>query len=425
MEAATENNKDQTGDDRKISLFTYMSGTGRKLIRWEKNDLITMDQLFAILEYERVSNGKRLFRSLVGLALFAIAMGVLAIIAANWSHIPGGVKVGAHFLLNIAAACAVWKYHKERADIKREGATLLFFALNLTMIVLIGQVFQLGGNYAGALTLWMVMSSPAVFLFGKSPINAVPWVLAFLATIWALLVDFISIRHEDLLSFLVFLGAGLYVPLVLAGASGLRAVTKHRPEWSQVLFRFALLIFAIQATGGSFMWYGDVGDAMYKIMAEDGSYTHGYTLMLGVIAIAFVSVLVFERIKTALGHIEKDRTGYVFVIVSMISATMPLILMSGEVHFIAAVHFCAYWLFAGWVGYRLGYNRLINAAVTLITLRIIVIYFELFGGLMFTGFGLIFSGILSLAILKGAMRVHGRIMTRQSANENASQQVTG
>jgi len=77
--------------------------------------------------------------------------------------------------------------------------------------------------------------------------------------------------------------------------------------------------------------------------------------------------------------------------------------MTGDIDFMAAIHFVVYWCFAGWIGNRMGFNQLVSISITMVTLRIMIVYFELFGGLMLTGFGLIFSGILMLGILKTAM----------------------
>ena len=138
----------------KASIFAAMSGNARRVRRWEKAGIISGDQGSAILAFERDKQGKRFIRNLVGLALLAIALGVLSIVAANWAEIPGGVKIGAHFMLNIAAAAIMYGAARQNNPVWREGATFLFFALNLTMIALIGQVFQLDGNSAKPLHKW-------------------------------------------------------------------------------------------------------------------------------------------------------------------------------------------------------------------------------------------------------------------------------
>lgn len=403
-------------EQKSLSVMTYLSGTGRRLLRWEKAGLIDRTQLCGILDYEKAHNGRRLMRSLFGIALMAIALGILSIIAANWMHIPGEVKIGAHFILNVAVAAFMWKFAKvnnKRADNKygRDGMTVLFFALNLTLIVLIGQVYQLHGNYAAALSLWMLISTPAVFVFGHSALAAVPWVLAFLGTLAAVLYDFTDRYDLDSLPILlVWLATGLYVPLVMIAASAADIVRKYRAEWAPVLFRVSMIIFAVEATCGSFYWYSDLSRDLVRTLNEGDRYLMNYLMMLAVIVSAPLAVYGFEWLKTRQGKKIIDRTGIVFAIGSMISATLPFIILAREADFVAALHFCAYWAFAGWIGARMNYTQLINAAVTLVTLRIIVIYFELFGGLMLTGFGLIFSGLLTLAILKGSLKVREQII---------------
>ncbi|GJL86183.1 MAG: hypothetical protein DHS20C02_19580 [Micavibrio sp.] len=395
--------------EQNISIFTAMSGTGRRLRRWEKEKLLSHDQLLAILDFEKHNQGKRFFRSLISLALFAIAVGILSIVAANWAHIPGSAKIGLHFILNIAAAVTIWRAAGANNKIWREGATLLFFALSMTLIALIGQVFQLDGNYAGALSLWLVISSPAVFMYGKTAINAVPWVAGLLATIACVLFEAVQFFDEDLTSFLLCLGAGLYVPLLLMVAGVSRRIREHRVDWSYTFFRTSMFVLAIQGTLGSFLWYVGVGGELDDVLETAGSIGLGYGLMFGVIALAPIGVYIFESFKRRQGQKIMDRSAIIFVIGSIVSATLPLVLMAGEIDFIAAVHFVAYWCFAGWIGNRMGFNQLVSASITLVTLRIMVVYCELFGGLMLTGFGLIFSGILMLVILKVAVTLKKKI----------------
>lgn len=123
-----------------------------------------------------------------------------------------------------------------------------------------------------------------------------------------------------------------------------------------------------------------------------------------------VSVLIYAAVKARLyGARSVDINGVVFVTGSLVSIVAPLLLMLPNIEILGAVHFIAYWTFAGWIGYRLGYDRLVSSAITLICLRVIVIYLELFSSLLATGFGLIGSGIVILLFLRAAVSLNKKI----------------
>lgn len=386
-------------DSKTTIMMGAMSGAARRARRWEKANLITPEQTKAIIAFERERQGKRFLRGLMAVALFAIGTGVLSIVAANWVHMSGAVKIGAHFLLNAAAAVTMWKAARDNNKWWREGATLLFLILNLTMIALIGQVFQLGGSWGHALALWMLVSSPAVFIYGESFINALPWTVGALGTIAFNLGDILK-HLSDLNAFLVALAVSLFTPLILmaGGLNGKLAST--RPQWSVVFFRLGALILAADATFASFWWYTDVSRHLHETLAKAGSFGTGYVEMLAVCISAPLAATAWFRLNHMRGKI--DRTGLTFVIGSLVSYILPMVLMGGEHHFIGAIHFIIYWAFLGVVSYRLGYEQLVSYAISLITLRIIIVYIELFGGLFTTGVGLIAGGVLLLLTLRAA-----------------------
>jgi hypothetical protein len=53
--------------------------------------------------------------------------------------------------------------------------------------------------------------------------------------------------------------------------------------------------------------------------------------------------------------------------------------------------------------------RLLSLAITVLAIRIWVIYLEAFGGLAMTGLGLIFGGVFMLAMIYGARRLNRRL----------------
>lgn len=394
--------------EKQISAFALMSGTGRRLNRWKKAGLISDDQIRTILNFEKENQGKRWVRNLVGIALFAILIGILSIIAANWAHIPGSVKIGTHFLMNMAATFTIWHSDKTGNKNWREGATLVFTGLNLTLIVLIGQVFQLSGNYAAALTLWMGISSPAIFMFGKTPMTIIPWAIATLGTTGAIVAESVNYL-TDFHVFLTALIFSLCTPLIFMAVQGSPKKAKEPNAWGDTLYYFGALLLTAGATIASIYWYVDLRDVIEDILKDTGSYSLNYLLMLTICTTPLFMLFTYKVLSQGSDKESADNTGITFVAGSLISMILPIILMPSDINTMAAIHFVAYWCFLGWLGYRSGHDQIVTLATALITLRIIAVYFELFGGLLTTGFGLIGSGILLLASIHVARKIRNRI----------------
>lgn len=400
-------------EKKQARIFAAMSGTARKTRRWEREELITAAQAQAIVAFERDRQGRRFMRGLIGVGLFSIALGVLSIVASNWVHIPDGVKIGVHFLLNAAAAAGIWKADRDGNKWGREGATALFFGLNLTLIVLIGQVFQMSGSWAGALGLWMAVSSPALFVYGRTALNAVPWMAGLVAAVACVLFE-IADHTSDLTGFLICLATVLFLPLLLLAAGADERLETLRPQWTAVCFRAAITALAVMASLSSLMWYEDMSHEMERLLSRAGSFETGYGLMAMICIAAPVAVYAYEHLT---GKKETgDRGGIIFVIASLGASVAPLLLMSPGVDFLSAVHFIGYWSLIGWTGWKLGYERLVSLAMSFITLRIIIVYFELFGGLLSTGVGLIGGGVLILATVRGATELRKRIVNTYPRN---------
>jgi len=112
-----------------------MFGIHKKLTKWQDAGLIAPDQMHAILAHESSHTQGRFARGMIGIALFAIGIGILSIIAANWLWIPGAVKLGVHSLVNAGLAFAIWRMMGPDVNLlKRDSLVLILFFLTLTWI---------------------------------------------------------------------------------------------------------------------------------------------------------------------------------------------------------------------------------------------------------------------------------------------------
>lgn len=238
----------------------------KKLKEWVSAGLITEPQSDAIHAYETAKKRGGFGRNLVALSLFAILIGVLSVIASNWNAIPGGVKIGAHVLLNLSIGLAALKADLMNKDYWREGLAFAFFGLTLTLIVLIGQVFQLEGSHAGALLLWMLITLPFMLVFSQTRMTAIPWIVAFLGTFYTNMAFYAENLPQEWQS-VFYHGIAVLLPLAMMadGSSGL--FRKFKPVWADIFVKTGCALLAISAMVATILW-ADVVAGRYNPSSE-------------------------------------------------------------------------------------------------------------------------------------------------------------
>ena len=375
----------------------------KKLLEWVSAGLMTGEQADSIHAYEEARKSGRFGRGLIGLSLFAILIGVLSIIAANWNEISGDVKIGAHVLLNAGVGFfALWS-HKKGQDLWREGATFAFLGLTFTLIILIGQVFQMTGTPADAALFWLIITLPFFLLLGRGYMTAVPWMMAFLATIWLVVFDKIVNVPQEQKTFLVFSVVAI-LPLALMVAGGVERFRNVRTALCNAALRMGLLLSVCSASVCIGLWPAD------RFLSNNGY------LLTPNNAFIILSVGCAGLVMHAFAHefYKKDlmmKSAAIFALVSLLATIIPLILSFHDAEILPALVFIGYWVFIGWLAQGMHHIRLVSLAITIIAIRIFVVYVEVFGSLMTTGFGLISGGVVMLGLIYAARRLNKRMTT--------------
>ena len=80
-------------------------------------------------------------------------------------------------------------------------------------------------------------------------------------------------------------------------------------------------------------------------------------------------------------------------------AHVPLFVSPGDLELAAAASFVGLWLLVAWTAHHARDPRMLNVATAMIGLRIVAIYFEVFGTLLDTGLGLVSGGLLTLGLV--------------------------
>lgn len=362
-----------------------------RLGRWEREGLISAQQHTAILEYER-QHGFGWQAGLGFLGVFAIAIGILAVVAANWQIVPEWVKLGVHLVLNLLLAAGVLRTWRNPAI--PQLCLLGWYGLTLTFIGLMGQVFHLAGSTAGALVLWTVLTSAAVVTFATSALVLTPWVVGTLATLIAAYDQFVRpVLGTDLLLPWLLFGAMLPAALAMIAA---RLPQARWHELNRQLLWLAGLLPVVTAGIVCQFWYSDSMRAAVFTVND----------IIATLAVAALAVVLALNSRLAVPEwLDTVAHFRLLLLVACVLITLPFLFPRVEADWLAALGFVALWLMLLWLGQRTHSQRLVSMAIFVIALRLFIVYLEVFGNLLQTGFGLIVSGIVLLALLQLARRL--------------------
>lgn len=372
-----------------------MSFIGRKTQRWAKAGLISEEQAFGIVRFEKDRGAGRLLKGMYGLGAFSILTGILALIAANWQAIPPDTKLIAHIMLNIVAAVAVYMLERRRAELAREMSLFALSGLTLTLIALTGQVFHLNGSIGGAFILWSLLCTPFILIYGRTLISLLPWLGGFLTAIFAGVDEYLMPLLNDTQETLAVIGLGTGLPVAFMYGAGIAGLL-NRPALRDLLFNSAAIGIVWLASAACLLWYDGRDDFIDTpaIMAQ----------VLGLFIFAALGMALTKYLFTRPQTGISDQTR-LFMFGSLGVGVLPFILLELESSVLSALSFIAYWLFLGFIGQRTGRQGLVSLAITVVALRIYVVYLELFGSLLMTGFGLIVSGLILIGMVWGVRKL--------------------
>ena len=153
----------------------------KKLSQWQQAGLIDGQTVQNITEHERSSSKPVVLWAAGGLGAFAIIVGIISVVAANWLYMPDGIKLGIDLALCAVLAFAVYKVclSAEATQEKlwlREILVIIYYGFILASMALIGQTYQLGGSVAKLLFVWTIVTIPLVLL-ARGKFVAILWVV--------------------------------------------------------------------------------------------------------------------------------------------------------------------------------------------------------------------------------------------------------
>lgn len=366
----------------------------RRLDAWVEAGLIDLAVADRIRVFEGMRERPAARYAIAGLGLFAVLLGIILLISANWDRIPHGVKLGGHLALLLGAAAVHWGARQNSHHRVAEGTLFLFAGLVLAGIALQSQVYQLTGPVWHALLLWLLLAGPALLLGGSSRLTGVALAATALLGPAAMAIDTVDRGGPWLWA----QGLAMAVPALLIALS---MIARNGPSFRLALREAGILTILAGASLAHFAWASNITAAQ----ATDN-------------AVRLVPAALASGLAIALGLRANADFPRPLLLPVLLGPPLAFGLALAIPHpdetlsrLIGVALFIALWAAVARGAAAREMNSLFAVAIAAIALRIFIIYIELFGSLAATGGGLVLGGVL----LVGLSWLWHRIVTVRKA----------
>lgn len=378
-------------------------GLRRKLQVWQAAGLITAEQGLAIEQHESERRRPTLAYALGGLGAATIGLGILSIIAANWAAVGMGVKLAAvGLLLAVLGAALAWT-RSEGRGLGSELLVVLLYGSTLGGLSLIGQITH-DGELWQLLGVWTLATLPAVLL-GRSRFVGALLFFGLLVTWGSVLEPLFDSLSGDLEA-TVGVGVLWGSPLLFLGLARIPGLSRGR---SALVHTFSELTWAAAFVGGftvPFIWYeSGSSDAFGGAVAVTAALTGLW--------IAALPKLLPGAPSRALAGLR------VALILTWVTLAVGSLTFGGreDLPVIGALTHVFYLGALAWAAAGLGRGSLFRALTAVIAVRVLIMYFEVFGSMLNTGLGMITGGLLTVALAWVWHRKSGQLASAAVGDE--------
>lgn len=361
----------------------------RKLAEWQERGLIDGEARARIEAYERQHQQPIWLYTVGGLGALTIVTGLVSLVAANWDAIGRSTKLGLDLVLGACLAAGLYLAVRHGKVWQADVLSAIYYGFTLASIALLGQAYQLGSPMVHGLWAWSLCTLP-LFFFVRGRYVALIWLAGLVWTASAscvTLVDHLADRGyaEARLERLSVLLAFVCVTVLLLVARS-RWLVRERPQvsaaWSGALWS-SIVVGSLFAAG---IFYA----------TPDGQPAFDLSLGLaGVLALGlawYVPGLFPEQSRPA--HLGM-RAMLLFV---WLCLAVGLSFARHDIPVLAAILQVVALGIASFTVLALGRAGMFNVLTALIGVRIIIMYFEVFGSMLDTGLGLVTGGILTVLL---------------------------
>lgn len=366
----------------------------KKINEWQRENIIDDVTAEKIVKYEQSHSKNIVLWAFGGMGSFAIIVGLVSVIAANWSQIPDSLKLASDLLMCLLLATTLyWSCTRQEKSSGhlwlREVLVVVYYGFVLASMALIGQTYQLGGSVSELLLVWTLVTIPLVLLARGNFITLL-WLAAMSITYVfnvEALHDFIrsmtSVSADLVTSFVI----SLYVlgPLFFMLISRIPWLLRERELMAEGLSRYSWFAVAVMGFIFQFLWYENIR----------GAVVVNYLILI----CSVVTALVIYFIPKMYSRESPDKHLAMRVVLSIV---LMLGIVGAKYNYtidlVGAVTNLFYLCVLAWAAIKIKNTHLFNIVTAIICIRILIIYFEVFGSMLDTGIGLIVGGVLTLLI---------------------------
>ncbi|MGB3470162.1 MAG: DUF2157 domain-containing protein [Erythrobacter sp.] len=373
----------------------------RKIDGWFAAGLIDADTRERLTAYEAQHARPLAIWAVFGIGALAIGLGLISVVAANWEDVPGQVRLAIHLALIAAMLGAVLAREKALAAASPWAVEALLFisaALGLTFFGHLGQVYQTTSPLWEPLAIWLALFAPAMLVSGRGWPVAALLIGGSIYCVWEytdtmtsyLSGSFWGSKPDNPPYRLTAVVHSL--PVFFAPLAAFMRARSTRPDFWRRLEQLALTYAVVGAS----------------IMAAFAGFKSTNEIELGILGAqsqmirAIIALVAGGVVVAARPGISGQMSG---AIIAGSGTTIALSYAMSGVDILAAGLFMALWGGIAGAALKANWRGVFQLAVAVIAARLVILSFELASDLLLSGFGLIVSGVLILAIAWGAYRV--------------------
>jgi uncharacterized membrane protein len=372
----------------------------KKLSEWQDAKLIDSATADKISEFEQQKSKPIALWAFGGLGAFAIILGLVSVVASNWLQTPDWVKLATDLVLCLVIAFVLYRVISQensspRSQWLQEILVIVYYGFTLASMALIGQTYQLGGSIAKLLLVWTLVTIPIVLL-GRGKFLTVLWIVGTSVT-YAFNINAFDniIRTFISQQYLgdVLLGV-LYVlsPFFFMLLSRIPWLVKNRPIMAGELSRYSWLAIIIGGWFCHFFWYESI----------NGSADDIKSLQLFLVICLFATAAMIAFIPKLYSTRSPDtHLAMRTVLISTFIIGATALWHDHSYPVIGAIINIAYMFILAWAALKIQSIRMFNIMTALICIRLLFIYFEVFGSMLETGIGLVVGGVITLFVVWG------------------------
>lgn len=362
-----------------------MGNISNKLSIWVKEGLIDQNQANKIQDFEdRSPNTSWGMYGIVGIGVLVVMTGVISLIAANWEELSDFSKIISYFVtLGILSF-----YTFKRSSVEglvREGLLIAYSLFLLAGIGLVGQIYNLESESWRATLFWCGLTLPLA-LNSKRSLLPHLWFIGLYTTLalW-------TFEQSEIPSHLL---VTLGITYLLLGISF--GFSNYIPiGFVRTCRTWAIIVVLVP------------GAIMANTFWANGSpstrfYNSSSTLeLIFVLVSLLISLFLINRarLSTSSDIAFKPLTFKAIYLTLCSTAALlipPLVTPIGKHEVIGCILFLLPWCGIAIASVIEDRKRLFDLAAFVIGARFVTVYFEVFGSLAATGFGLIISGSVIL-----------------------------